>query len=114
MAAWSERGERMTKQAAIAVFCKECAGGSTKEVTLCQLFDCPLWPWRTGTHMSSKYYTERITAGLENYQGEVAELVKMGVDITKFTIIPQEKPGPGPDSMENLLESNGLVAKTDE
>jgi len=104
----------MTKQGAIADFCKECAGGSAKEVTLCHLFDCPLWPWRTGTHVSSKYYTERITAGLENCSAEVAELVKMGVDITKFAVIPQEKPEPGQDSLENSPESNGLVAENDE
>jgi hypothetical protein len=82
----------MTKQRAISVFCKECAGDSFKEVTLCHLFDCPLWPWRTGLHISSKGYAERIAAGLSKYPEEVVELVKMGVDISRYTGFLPEKP----------------------
>jgi hypothetical protein len=82
----------MTKQAAIAIFCKDCAGGSSKEVNLCHLYDCPLWPWRTGAHISTKDYSERITVALKNYPEEVAELSKLGIDTSRFIPFLAEKP----------------------
>jgi hypothetical protein len=82
----------MTKQDAIRKHCLECAGDSRKEVTLCPLFDCPLWPWRTGTHTSSKTYVERVTRTLEGSPEEVAELGKLGVDVSRFIPFSAEKP----------------------
>ena len=32
----------------IRAYCIGCAGGSTKEVRLCTLHDCPLYPYRMG------------------------------------------------------------------
>ena len=101
----------MTKQRAISVFCKDCAGGSSKEVTLCHIFDCPLWPWRTGLHISSKAYAERITSGLNKNPEEVAELVKMGVDISRYTSFLPEKPVRAPVLQENSAGSQELVGE---
>ena len=28
--------------------CLDCMGGSTREIRLCRLSDCPLWPYRFG------------------------------------------------------------------
>lgn len=75
----------MTKQDAIRLHCLECAGDSRKDVSLCHLFDCPLWPWRTGSHITSRTCIERVSKALENYPEDAAELVELGVDIGKFT-----------------------------
>jgi hypothetical protein len=86
----------MTKQEAIRRHCLECAGNSHKEVTLCQLFDCSLWPWRTGQHVSSRDYADRVTKAFRNYPDEIAELVNLGIDISKFgrflAVQPQQAP----------------------
>ena len=82
----------MTKQAAIRKHCLECAGDSRKEVSLCHLFDCPLWPWRTGTHTTSKTYVARINKTLESCPEAVAALGKLGVDISRFIPFSAEKP----------------------
>ena len=72
-----------TKQKAIAQYCHECAD-SAKEVTLCHLFDCPLWPYRTGTSVNSNVYKERIKKAKINYKKDFEELKEMKVDISVF------------------------------
>lgn len=37
-----------TPMKAIRAMCVSCSGGSTHEPKYCQVFDCPLWPFRTG------------------------------------------------------------------
>ena len=119
----------MTKQEAIRRYCVECAGNSHKEVTLCCLVDCPLWPWRTGQHLSSKVYVDRIAAALRKYPDDVAELINLGIDISKFgrflAVQPQHAPvaeknsdglgeGPGtetrPENAEKLKQTSESAA----
>lgn len=50
----------MTRAKAIQKHCFDCAGGSAKEVTMCELTDCPLWPYRTGQSLESKVYLRRM------------------------------------------------------
>ena len=74
----------MTKQKAIAKKCRECAGGTSREVTLCHIFDCPLWEYRTGTSIRSTVYKERIRRAFISCKKEFEELRKMGIDIKTF------------------------------
>ena len=39
---------------AIKKKCKDCCGGSGREVTLCPCDDCPLWPFRFGTNPTKR------------------------------------------------------------
>ena len=50
----------MTRAKAIQAFCFGCAGDSHKEVTLCVIPDCPLYPYRFGDSPKSKSYKERM------------------------------------------------------
>jgi hypothetical protein len=74
----------MTKAKAIKEFCYGCAGDSPKEVTLCHIFDCTLWEYRTGSHVSSTSYQRRIEAAFKNYKKEFNELAREGVDLAIF------------------------------
>lgn len=53
----------MTRAKAIKKYCFDCAGDSSKEVVLCELTGCPLWPYRLGNSPDSKAYQKR----LQNY-----------------------------------------------
>jgi len=79
-----QRKYRLSKSRAIAQFCLGCAGDSAKEVTLCHSFDCPLWEWRTGGHVSNAGYKRRMATALKNHSDELAELSAMGVEIAHF------------------------------
>jgi hypothetical protein len=100
----------MTKQRAIYLHCLECAGGSAKEVTLCHLFDCPLWPYRTGQHVSTSGYKARIDNAFRNYPEEFEELARMGIDLCCFrcgnasTPSMQKKTPEGPTSSSRQEE----------
>lgn len=74
----------MTKQKAIAEYCRECGGDSAKEVTLCHLFDCPLWGYRAGYSVNTTRYKARIKKAKTNYVKDIEELKKMGIDIKLF------------------------------
>jgi hypothetical protein len=50
----------MTRAKAIKLFCFDCAGESAKEVTLCEITGCSLWPYRTGQSPESKVYQKRM------------------------------------------------------
>lgn len=39
----------LTRGRAIRAKCIECQGGQQAEVARCQIADCPLWPYRSGT-----------------------------------------------------------------
>lgn len=45
---------RITPLIAIKLKCKECTCGSTKEVRLCPIYDCSLYPYRFGTDPTRK------------------------------------------------------------
>ena len=64
----------MTKSKAIKLHCFGCAGESNKEVTLCAAVDCPLWEYRTGNHISSNAYKDRLATAAKNYAREYADL----------------------------------------
>ena len=77
----------MTKQRAIYLKCLDCSGSSPKEVTLCSLFDCPLWPYRCGYHISSGRYSERIRTAFSKNTEDIEELQREGLDMAAF--LPQ-------------------------
>jgi hypothetical protein len=53
-------GKPLDRSRAIWKYCMDCAGESSKEVTLCNLVDCPLWPWRFGCKMGSPVFMARM------------------------------------------------------
>lgn len=72
----------MTLRKAIKLHCFDCAGESSKEVTLCCAFDCALWPHRTGESPSS--YRLRMQAALKNYAADFREMERAGIDTSPF------------------------------
>jgi len=44
---------KITPVKAIRSKCIDCSGGSYKEVTLCPIVDCPLYPYRYGKRPTS-------------------------------------------------------------
>ena len=38
----------MSALKAIRLKCRDCSNGSTKEIRLCPIGNCPLWPYRFG------------------------------------------------------------------
>jgi hypothetical protein len=40
--------KHLTPMKAIRAKCLDCSGGSSSEVRLCEIEDCPLYPWRFG------------------------------------------------------------------
>lgn len=75
----------MTRARAIAKHCFECAGNSHKEVTLCHIFDCPLWEYRTGQSLKSKAYQHRMRKAVKRYAKELKELEAEGISVAPFS-----------------------------
>ena len=69
----------MVQSKAIAKNCLECAGETTKERLLCQIFDCPLWEWRLGCHASGNKYSRAIRAAFVHWDQDWEELRLMGI-----------------------------------
>lgn len=97
----------MTKSKAIKLKCLDCAGDSPKEVTLCHLFSCPLWPFRIGASIQSKQYRKRMEVALQNFPEDIKALTEMGVDISFFLLhspkqSPREKSGTKPIEVDGL------------
>ncbi len=44
----TENGKIRTPIKAIRAYCIECSGGMAKEVRLCNMVNCPLFPYRMG------------------------------------------------------------------
>lgn len=74
----------MTKGRAIYLKCLDCAAGDRKEVLFCTLFDCSLWEYRCGCHVSSRRYRDRIERGFQTFTRIVAELHSQGLDCRNF------------------------------
>ena len=55
----------MTRGQAIKAKCLDCAGGSTLEVTLCQVLDCPQWVYRMGQTPDSNTHIDRVRRALD-------------------------------------------------
>ena len=75
----------MTKSKAIKAHCRDCAGGSPLEVTLCGITDCPLWEHRLGCSPRSRQYQDRVHRALAAHPAVVEELRNAGVDMAVFT-----------------------------
>lgn len=58
-----EEGKKVSRGKAIKAYCRECAGGSYLEVLVCHLFDCPLWPYRTGYSANVNKKSLKIALG---------------------------------------------------
>lgn len=67
----------------ITMKCLECSG-SGKEITLCHLFDCPLWSVRFGYPMKNKLYQQRMKIAENHYHEDFKELRGMGINIADF------------------------------
>ena len=74
----------MTKSKAIRLFCFDCAGESTKEVTLCPAIDCQLWPFRFGNSPASATYKSRMMTAKANYSEDFSEMLANGIEIARF------------------------------
>ena len=81
----------MTKSKAIKLHCFDCAGESQKEVTLCPVFDCPLWPFRFGNSPSAAAYKSRMMTAKANYSEDFSEMLANGIETTRFFQFQQSK-----------------------
>jgi len=68
----------MTRSKAIAKYCLKCCGDSYKEVTFCEDFNCPLWPYRFGARRSlgSKEFKQRMERARRSDPERFEELKK--------------------------------------
>ena len=74
----------MTASKAIQKHCVDCIGGSAQDVPLCQVRDCPLWPFRIGCGMRSKGYSRRVKGAWER-GGEAVEVLRgQGLELVDF------------------------------
>jgi hypothetical protein len=81
----------MTKSKAIKLFCFDCAGESAKEVTLCPVLDCQLWPFRFGNSPASAAYKSRMMTAKVNYSADFAEMAVDGIETTRFFQFSKQK-----------------------
>jgi hypothetical protein len=83
---------------AIRKYCRECAGGSSTEVTFCHLLDCPLWPYRTGLSIRTREYKKRIKGAFSApgplFKEIVGELAELGFGLDDFLGKPLKKKTP--------------------
>jgi hypothetical protein len=104
---------RMTKARAIKKKCLDCSGDSPKDVTLCHIFDCPLWRYRTGAEISSSAYKRRMEAAIENYPEDIEDLTEMGINIAEFTNGGHASSSPD-DDLGACEERDGLSGVSEE
>jgi len=67
----------MIRSTAIAKKCLECSGDSFKEVTLCHIFDCPLWEYRFGNSLKSNPFHARMKRAKARHPKEIDEIIKI-------------------------------------
>lgn len=67
----------MNRARAIREYCFECSGDSPKEVTLCNIFDCPLWQYRFGYSMRDKRFKRRMEAAKKNYKKDYQDMLNV-------------------------------------
>lgn len=75
----------MNKSQVIKLKCLDCAGDSPKEVTLCHVVDCPLWPFRFGYSMRDKRFNRRMEAAKKNYPKDYQEMLTILSEHLKST-----------------------------
>jgi hypothetical protein len=66
----------MNKAQAIRDKCFGCSGESHKEVTLCHVVHCPLWPHRFGYSYWDKRFLKRIESAKRKYPRDYAEMAE--------------------------------------
>ena len=74
----------MTRQKAIHLKCLECSGNIAKDVTLCILFDCPLWQFRCGCSVDTTRYRNRIENAFKKYPKDLGDIEDMGIRAESF------------------------------
>jgi hypothetical protein len=67
----------MSKARAIKIKCLDCSGDSKKDVTVCQIVACPLWPFRFGYSSKDQRYKKRMEAAARNYPTEYRDLMNL-------------------------------------
>lgn len=67
----------MSKAKAIKNKCLNCSSGSPKEVTLCHIAYCNLWPYRFGYSIKDKRYQKRMETARRKYPEEYEEMLKL-------------------------------------
>ena len=67
----------MNKSQAIRLYCLDHSGDSPKEVTLCHLVDCMLYPFRFGYSNKDKRYEKRMKTAERNYPEEYKEVQRL-------------------------------------
>ncbi len=63
----------MNKAHSIRKKCLDC-GGSPKEVSVCNLVDCPLWLFRFGFSMNDQRFMLRMRKAKQNFPVEFQEM----------------------------------------
>jgi len=74
----------MNKAEAIRRKCLDCSE-SPKEVTLCPVFDCPLWQYRFGCSLNTKQYKKRMYKAKQRYEVEYENLMEKLIKKGKYT-----------------------------
>lgn len=93
----------MSRAKAIQQYCSECAN-SPKEVSLCQLIDCPLYPYRFGYSSNDKRYKKRMETAKKNYPKDYQEMLNILSDNLS------DKPNsPEIVQIHAFLKKNGLA-----
>jgi hypothetical protein len=63
-----------TRSKAIKQKCLECSGDRPKEVILCAIKDCPLYPFRFGFNPGSERYLNKLRRAYNQWPKEASEL----------------------------------------
>jgi hypothetical protein len=66
--------KQQTALEAIRNNCRNCAGGSCKEVALCPCTDCPLYVYRFGIRPGGHEYRRRINLACKKWPKESREV----------------------------------------
>ena len=72
----------MNKSQVIKLKCRDCEA-SPKWITLCQLVDCPNWPYRFGYSPKNKLFRVRMEKAKRNYPKEYQDLLELLSDYIK-------------------------------
>ena len=75
----------MNRAQAIKQHCTECSGGTPKEVTLCHIVNCPLWPFRFGYSVKDRRFKKRMEAAKRKYPNEYQEVISLMREYAKNT-----------------------------
>lgn len=90
----------MNRSQAIKKKCLECGGGVKKEVTLCHIVTCSLWPFRFGYLNTTKRYNKRMESARKKYPNEYREMLNL---VTEYA-----------ENSPNLLENAHIEVLSEE